>query len=91
MVARVQNAHKSTVGCFETLKRSGKSDVRVDPSLLLRLMTTEFGGSSDFVTSIGPDDASSCSTAALRNIPARTSTTAPTGRTLEVGNRPFRE
>eukprot|EP00971_Amphidinium_carterae_P066137 1309981-Amphidinium_carterae.1 len=55
MVSRVHNAHRNTVRYLDTVKKLGNYTVRNDPSLL-RLMTTEFGGSSDFVTSIGPDD-----------------------------------
>eukprot|EP00971_Amphidinium_carterae_P236247 4688442-Amphidinium_carterae.1 len=72
MVASIQNSHKHTVRYLDIVKRSGKYNVRVDPSLL-RLMTSELGGSSDFVTSIGPDDSfimlyscPSCNTAPLR-------------------------
>eukprot|EP00971_Amphidinium_carterae_P218217 4331522-Amphidinium_carterae.1 len=55
MITSIQNAHKNTVRYLDLVKKSGKYNVRVDPSLL-RLMTSEFGGSSDFVTCIGPDD-----------------------------------
>eukprot|EP00971_Amphidinium_carterae_P245644 4878410-Amphidinium_carterae.1 len=72
MVSKVQNAHRNTVRYLELARKSGKYNVRVDPSLL-RLMTSEFGGASDFITSIGPEDSvimlyscPSCNTAPLR-------------------------
>eukprot|EP00971_Amphidinium_carterae_P321242 6384870-Amphidinium_carterae.1 len=68
----MQNSHKHTVRYLDHVKKSGRYNVRVNASLL-RLMTSEFGGSSDFITSIGPDDSfimlyscPSCNTAPLR-------------------------
>eukprot|EP00971_Amphidinium_carterae_P215525 4277865-Amphidinium_carterae.2 len=49
MIAKLQNSHKHTVRYLDMVKKSGKYHVRVDPSIL-RLMTSEFGGSADFVT-----------------------------------------
>eukprot|EP00971_Amphidinium_carterae_P136453 2703819-Amphidinium_carterae.1 len=56
MVSRVPNAHR-TVRDLEVAKKSGKHNVRVDPSLL-RLMTSEFGGASQALDQM---TASSCS------------------------------
>eukprot|EP00971_Amphidinium_carterae_P032303 636263-Amphidinium_carterae.1 len=47
MIARLQNLHKHTVRYLENVKKSGRYNIRVDASLL-RLMTSEFGGSADF-------------------------------------------
>eukprot|EP00971_Amphidinium_carterae_P011316 222822-Amphidinium_carterae.1 len=55
MVTKLQNSHKHTVRYLETVKKSSRYQVRVDSSIL-RIMTSEFGGSADFVTSMGPDD-----------------------------------
>eukprot|EP00971_Amphidinium_carterae_P097821 1935528-Amphidinium_carterae.1 len=72
MIAKLQNSHKHTVRYLENVKKSARYHVRVDASLL-RLMTSEFGGSADFVTNMGPDDSfimlyscPSCNTAPLR-------------------------
>eukprot|EP00971_Amphidinium_carterae_P060774 1202848-Amphidinium_carterae.1 len=72
MVSRIQDAHRNTVRYLELAKKSGKYNVQIDPSLL-RLMTSEFGGPSDFIKSLGPDNSvimlyscPSCNTAPLR-------------------------
>eukprot|EP00971_Amphidinium_carterae_P087054 1722165-Amphidinium_carterae.2 len=49
LIAKLQNSHKHTVKYLDMVKKSGRYQVRVDSSIL-RLMTSEFGGSADFVT-----------------------------------------
>eukprot|EP00971_Amphidinium_carterae_P069012 1366209-Amphidinium_carterae.1 len=66
------NPNRHTVRYLQTLGKSDKRVLRVDAQLL-HIMASEFGGSSDFVTSMGPGDSfvmlyscPSCNTAPLR-------------------------
>eukprot|EP00971_Amphidinium_carterae_P006972 138129-Amphidinium_carterae.1 len=54
-VTRLQNSHKHTVKYLQTMGQQKRKILRVDAALL-RLMVSEFGGSADFVTSMGLGD-----------------------------------
>eukprot|EP00971_Amphidinium_carterae_P323059 6420463-Amphidinium_carterae.2 len=72
MVRRVQNSHLHTVKYLQCVGQQKRKMLRVDAALL-RIMVSDFGGSADFVTSMGPGDSfvmlyssPSCQTAPLR-------------------------